>query len=105
MVSLILFVLRLVALLFFESILTWDKNGNTLVETSSQRGFIILSIIMMIILLIIIFIANYKYKLKLFIFTEFTYGFVEKILLFIYLFTAIDEYGIKYIRFDQTSAE
>ena len=99
-----MFNVRLVVLLFFESILSFDMNGNSVIDTSTQRGFIILSIIMMIILLIIIFIVNAKYNCNFFIFSGLTYKFIESFYLFIYVFTVIDEYGLKFMKFEETSA-
>ena len=57
----------------------------------------------MIVLLVVIFIVNWKYKCNFFDFAEFRYGFLEKVLLFIYFFTVMDEYGLKYARFDMNS--
>ena len=95
-----MFNIRLVALLILESIVEFDINNSPLVDTSTQRGFIILSIIMMIILLIIIFIINVKYKRNFFIFTGMTYGFAESCYIFIVMFTIIDVYGLRFMKFD-----
>ena len=53
----------------------------------------------MISLIIIILIVNYKWKLKLFVFCDSTYGFLEKTLFLFYCFTTIDEDGLRYVRF------
>ena len=79
-------------------------DGNALIDTSTQRNFMILSIALMIILLIIILVVNKKYNCNFFIFAGFsTYEFFESFFLFIYVFTLIDEYGIKFMKFDSDS--
>ena len=57
----------------------------------------------MIGLLVVIFIVNCKTQYNFFVFAEFKYGLLEKILLLFYFFTAMDEYGLRFARFDMSS--
>ena len=43
---------------------------------------------------------NHVRKLKLFVFTELTYGIHEKLILFTYFFFTIGELGLRFVRFD-----
>ena len=90
--------------MFFENILTLHVTSKTpQVDTSDQKGFIIISIVLMICLLVVIFAVNYKAKCNFFVFTEFRYGLLEKVLLMFYFFTAMDVYGLRFARFDMNS--
>ena len=54
----------------------------------------------MAILVAVIIILNYKKKLNNFVFAEMKYGLIEKLYILFYCFWLMDEFGIKYSRFD-----
>ena len=51
----------------------------------------------------IIVIVNHIKNLNLFLFAEFQYSLIEKLVILIYIITAMDEYGLRFVRFDNST--